>query len=251
MSTQNALNVAAQSIRQAKRALRKQMAAHLATIPPTELVQQSTAVTQHVLNHPAYRDAKSVSIYVSMDQGEVRTEELCKQTLLLGKKLYVPRFAKVTPPTQQVGGSTTEAAQKASFDSDMRMLRVNDWEDYEAMVMNRWGIREPDEHYREAQREDALEESSGGSGLDLILVPGVAFDLYGGRLGHGKGYYDRYIARCQEFAKIRRLPSCKTIALSLSQQILPSPERVPSDERDEPLDATISQSGILSTNGKG
>jgi 5-formyltetrahydrofolate cyclo-ligase len=161
MSTHNALNVASsltnQSIRQAKRTLRKQMAANLAKIPTSELIQQSTSVTQHVLNHPAYKNAKSVSIYVSMDQGEVRTEELCKQTLLLGKKLYVPRFAKVIPTanvTQQLGGSTTEAAQKASFDSDMRMLRVNDWEDYEAMVMNRWGIREPDEKYKEAQRED-------------------------------------------------------------------------------------------------
>lgn len=163
MSTHNALNAASQSIRQAKRALRKQMGAHLAKIPATELIQQSTAVTQHVLNHPAYKDAKSISIYVSMDQGEVRTEELCRQTLLLGKQLYVPRFAKITPSansTQQVGGSTTEAAQKASFDSDMRMLRVNDWEDYEAMVMNRWGIREPDERYKETQREDGEWASS-------------------------------------------------------------------------------------------
>ena len=161
MSTHNALNVASSltnhSIRQAKRALRKEMAAQLAKISVTELIQQSNSVTQHVLNHPAYKDAESVSIYASMDHGEVRTEELCKQTLLLGKRLYVPRFAKRTPASvsvQQVGGSTTEAAQKASFDSDMRMLRVNDWEDYEAMIMNRWGIREPDEKYKQSQRED-------------------------------------------------------------------------------------------------
>lgn len=169
MSSNNALNAVSsltnQSIRQAKRALRKQMATQLAKIPKNELIQQSNSVTQHVLNHPVYKNANSVSIYVSMDQGEVRTEELCKQTLLLGKRLYVPRFAKVTSAStesrnqsedkvNQVGGSTTEAAQKATFDTDMRMLRVNDWEDYQAMVMNRWGIREPDEKYRQVQRED-------------------------------------------------------------------------------------------------
>ena len=45
--------------------------------------------------------------------------------------------------------------------------------------------------------------------------------------------------------------SSDTVALSLNQQILPSTERVPSDEFDEPLDATIYQSGILSIDCKG
>lgn len=45
-------------------------------------------------------------------------------------------------------------------------------------------------------------------------------------------------------------PFSFAVALSLQQQILPSPEKVPSDERDESLDATISQSGVLATDGK-
>lgn len=110
------------------------------------------------------------------------------------------------------------------------MLRLRTLAEYEGMKMNRWGIREPEEEYaagveeisegaalsqggqsqsqsqsqsERVKRENALDPSTGGSGLDLILSPGVAFDEQAGRLGHGKGYYDRYLARCEEFAQQR------------------------------------------------
>lgn len=107
------------------------------------------------------------------------------------------------------------------------MLRLRTLAEYEGMKMNRWGIREPEEEYaagveeiseggasdqnqsqiqsqnERVRRENALDPSTGGSGLDLILSPGVAFDEQAGRLGHGKGYYDRYLARCEEFAQQR------------------------------------------------
>lgn len=91
----------------------------------------------------------------------------------------------------------------------------------------------------------ALDETTGGDGLDLILAPGVAFDQTGGRLGHGKGYYDRYLLRAQEWANRHGVPAPVTVALALRQQVLPSTERVPTDERDRVLDGIISPDGTI------
>lgn len=67
-------------------------------------------------------------------------------------------------------------------------------------------------------------------GLDLIVVPGVAFSPSGGRLGHGKGYYDIYYQRC--------LATCKpyTIGLCFAEQLVPS---VPLHDHDLIVDQLL------------
>lgn len=91
----------------------------------------------------------------------------------------------------------------------------------------------------------ALDETTGGDGLDLILAPGVAFDHTGGRLGHGKGYYDRYLTRAEQWATKRGVPAPVTVALALREQVLPPSERVPADERDRVLDGIIAPDGTI------
>ncbi|MFH1012428.1 MAG: 5-formyltetrahydrofolate cyclo-ligase [Candidatus Peregrinibacteria bacterium] len=63
--------------------------------------------------------------------------------------------------------------------------------------------------------------------LDLILVPGVAFDQKGGRLGTGKGYYDRFL---------KRYPHALKIGLAYREQMV---ENVPQDPYDVPVDRII------------
>lgn len=116
------------------------MKAVLSSLDPSNVSSQSNQVLLQVLQHPAFTRAQNVSIYVSMDAGEVKTESLCQKALELGKSLYVPRFA----------------AKDTSFDQDMRMLRVNNWQDFQDMVLNKWGIREPAEEYRTTRRQDGM-----------------------------------------------------------------------------------------------
>jgi 5-formyltetrahydrofolate cyclo-ligase len=159
MSAAGSSLLAAQTaLRQAKRSLRKQMGARLDALSASSIALQSSQIASHTLKHPAFLKADKISIYVSMEKGEVKTEELCKQTLDLGKRLYVPKFATLA----------AKSGSKATFESDMRMLRIYDWKDYEAMVMNKWGIKEPADAIDEMNREDGeecLSSASNRSGL--------------------------------------------------------------------------------------
>ncbi len=69
--------------------------------------------------------------------------------------------------------------------------------------------------------------------LDLIIVPGVAFDKKGNRIGMGKGFYDRYLSKTED---------TKKIALAFSEQVL---DEVPKDTYDIPVDIVVTDKEII------
>lgn len=89
------------------------------------------------------------------------------------------------------------------------MLKIKDIDDFTSLPLTKWNIRQPN---NDGSREDAFDagmlsqilccillkfncnEFFDLGGLDLILLPGVAFSLDGGRMGHGMGYYDKFLA---------------------------------------------------------
>lgn len=119
--------------------------------------------------------AHRVCIYLSMAT-EVDTVPILRTLFQQNKHVYIPCFAG----------------------QSMEMVRLLDMADYERLPLNKWLIRQPDPADAESR-----ETASSTGGLDLIIVPGVAFGSAnngrsgGGvaRLGHGMGYYDRYIQR--------------------------------------------------------
>jgi 5-formyltetrahydrofolate cyclo-ligase len=70
---------------------------------------------------------------------------------------------------------------------------------YESLSTNKWGIRE--------FSEEEIAHLKSTRELDVIIVPGLAFDAQGRRIGHGRGYYDRFIAECEREAKEMRRQS--------------------------------------------
>lgn len=70
------------------------------------------------------------------------------------------------------------------------------------------------------------------SSIDMVIVPGVAFDRKGNRLGRGKGYYDRLLPRLKSY-KIGICYDCQII------------DRIPADEHDIPMDHIVTESGVI------
>src|SRR5690606_2248787 len=75
--------------------------------------------------------------------------------------------------------------------------------------------------------------------LDLVMVPGVAFDERGGRMGHGKGYYDKLLENAR--------PDCPLVALAFECQIFPE---VPMGELDIFMDKVITERRVIEGRGR-
>ncbi|XP_029430868.1 5-formyltetrahydrofolate cyclo-ligase-like isoform X2 [Rhinatrema bivittatum] len=140
-----------------------------------------------------------------MENEEVLTDKIIKDIFQCGKTCFIPRY-------------------KPSSDH-MDMVRLDSAEEVDSLPLTSWNIRQP-------AVEDAREEALCTGGLDLMLVPGLAFDKHGNRLGRGKGYYDRYLQRCWQHPTGRPY----TIALAFAEQLC---DHVPAAENDVKIDEIL------------
>ncbi len=89
--------------------------------------------------------------------------------------------------------------------------------------------------------------ASGGALPELVLVPGLAFDESGGRLGYGRGYYDRLLTRLEEEAAGSGRQRPVRAGLCFSAQVVPE---VPVDGKDRFMDMLITEKGITICKGR-
>ena len=104
-------------------------------------------------------------------------------------------------------------------------LQLFHWRPESTWIAGPFGVREPD--------PASWEESSPGQ-IDLALIPGLAFDRSGGRLGWGKGYYDRLLGD----------PSFRGLKAGICQEerILPS---IPMEPHDVPMDLILTEQSVI------
>lgn len=127
----------------------------------------SQTICAQFVAHPIYRQAKTVMWY-SHCRSEVRTQSALLCELAADKRMSIPYCTKDEQGHNKLGLWWLEG--------------------FAELVPGMWGILEPpQQHWGELGKEIAPEQ------LDLIMVPGVAFDRNGGRLGNGAGYYDRLL----------------------------------------------------------
>jgi len=201
----------------AKKALRKVLRALLSALPAGDVAAESAAVTRRLVARPEWRGATRVAAFCSMP-GEFDTRPLLEAAFAARKRVFLPRVEDVK--TRKM--SVVEAFSLADVDS---------------FPKSNWNIPEPPRDG--PPRADALEV-----GLDLVVVPGLAFDADGGRLGQGAGFYDAFLDALEKAAA----PSPSTIGVGLALQHLPSerdelPDRVPREAHDRVLDVVLGPGG--------
>ncbi|CAJ0575302.1 unnamed protein product, partial [Mesorhabditis spiculigera] len=193
----------------AKSQLRREIAAKLSKLPEEEIARQSRSVFLALVKKPEFVAARRVSVYVNT-ANEIITDEIIKKCLQDGKETFIPHFIRKCPT--------------------MRMLRLKNLAEFQNLDATLWNIRQ---HPQNSEAEEYIETGA----LDLVLTPGVAFTKCGHRLGHGMGYYDRWLSdHEQRFGK-----QPLKIGLALNEQVIDS---VPVDETDVSLDFVLHEAGI-------
>ncbi|KAI4187679.1 MAG: hypothetical protein L6R41_002659 [Letrouitia leprolyta] len=134
----------------------------------------------------------------------------------------------------------------------MDMVGLHSQEDFEKLEPDSWGIPTPSESslggrklclakYSNVNR-DTKARGEEMQSLDMIVMPGVAFDRGFARLGHGKGYYDFFLSQYQQGMGDSSSSESKMpflVGLALKEQLLPEGQEVPMGSSDWSLDALI------------
>lgn len=189
-----------------KQAIR--IAAHAAREEQADKAGASRRITDTVLSLSEYQAAGCVMWYVDV-RSEARTRHVLPDALSSDKTIVIP-FC--------VGDH----------------LELFHLESMEELSTGRYDILEPKETLRDVQQKRVRLEQ-----LDLILVPGVAFDRLGGRLGHGKGYYDRLLQKTR--------PDTLLIALAFDCQIV---DDIPLQSHDISMDQVVTPSAVYTGRGR-
>lgn len=186
-----------------KAEIRKRILELRRNLTEEDIVSKSDAILQNVLKTPEYEEAYNILLYADYNH-EVMTRGIFESALLHKKRVYFPKTDILT--------NTMEFYQITSI---------------KQLAKGNMGILEPREDMRSRYIFNIKEDT-------LIILPGVAFDTFGYRIGYGKGFYDRYLINK------RRL---STMALAFSCQIV---EEIPKEEHDIKMDKIVTEEIIYS-----
>ncbi|KAF8635456.1 hypothetical protein AX15_000433 [Amanita polypyramis BW_CC] len=207
------------TLRAQKRVLRKAVHTTFRAVPASSIEEQSRAVAAHIVSSSFFTRSKILSCYLSMPTGELSTNPLVSSILQSDKTLFVPKIE--------------------STDGKMDFVKLYGEEDLSSLPTGTWGIKEPAREWKGTERLSVMNSSC--PPLDLILLPGVAFDLDLSRLGHGKGFYDRFIQSYVSSGRQRPV----LVGLALREQLLEA-GRIPTEETDWKMDFVVTPDGIFS-----
>ena len=187
-----------QDIRLVKNQLRQQYKQIRNRLTADQVISYSASIARQLFATDLWQQSSTVMLYLSF-QNEVATEAIYQRGWQDGKTMLLPICAPES--------GLMEMSVITSFDQ---------------LEPNRYGIGELPEH---------LQQIIAPEQIDVCLIPGIAFDHAGTRLGFGAGYYDRYLPRVN--------PSAKRIALAYECQM--HSETLPRDAYDLPMQYILTE----------
>jgi 5-formyltetrahydrofolate cyclo-ligase len=185
-----------------KQNLKTEMFEKRKALSKEEIKDKSSMIKEKLYSLSEFKDAKNVLFYVSFNK-EVDTHTIIKETLneKNNKKIIVPYVLKNNPILQ--------------------LSEINNFEDLKPKT---FGILEP--------KEDKIKKFD-IENVDLVIVPGIAFDKNGHRIGYGYGYYDRFLKRLD--AKVKK------VGLAFYFQLI---DKIPEEKHDIPMDIIITEEKV-------
>lgn len=168
----------------------------------------SEAIVARFMLLPEFENAHTVMFYVDV-RDEVRTRHALPKALQSNKRIVIPYCV----------------------DGELELFHLESMDELE---LGMYKILEP-----KAELRSVPEKRLGPSDLELIMVPGVAFDKHGGRTGHGKGYYDKLLEHAPA--------STPLIALAFECQLFPE---IPCAAHDIYMDKVVTEAAVYAGRGR-
>ena len=187
-----------------KEEIRRNISNQRLSLTSEEIENKSHQIFLNLLKSEEYINFPNIMFYVAT-RSEVQTEEMIKVSIKMGKKIFIPIILT----------DCIDLAPSRLFDFDRELEK------------GKKGIFEPKQEYRRLfPPED----------IDLIILPGIAYDIRGNRIGRGCGYYDNFLRKI--------CPSTKIIALAFEIQIV---KKIPADTNDIPVHKIITEDRIITS----
>ena len=185
-----------------------------------ECKTKSEKALKNIIKTDFFEKAKTILAFVSCGT-EISTFELLNRIFNKGKILYIPR---------------TENGEMEFYKLDFQDFKENF---YNQIEVGEYGIYVPKKNLEKLDIKNLPENT-------LIIMPGLAFDKKGNRLGKGKGFYDRFLEKV--FEKSSREKIIGLVGFCYDFQIVDS---VFTEEKDIPVDFVISDEKIIQVEKRG
>lgn len=178
-----------------KNQLKESILKKRSSLPKEGILERSRRIQKNLFGLSQYSNSKTVMFFVSFNS-EVHTHDMIKEALK-NKTVVVPKVVQ----------HEIEPSVIIDFDN---------------LVPARFGIPEPIDIMKIAYKH-----------IDLVLVPGIAFDREGHRIGYGFGFYDKFLAK---------VPKAVKIGLAFDFQVV---DKIPKETHDVPVDFVVTEKEVV------